>query len=484
MKLFDFFKRNKKPTRRRSYEAGAINRLLNNWTTTPKTADEAIKGNLRNMRARSRDLSRNNDYARKYGEMVKTNVIGTNGIVMQSKAKRPDGTFDKLDNESIEKAWKLWGRKPNCSANGKLSWIDMQRCVVETVARDGEILIRKIRGADNPFGYALQLIECDHLDEDLNKDLQGGNRIKMGVEINQWEKPVNYWLLQNHPGENTTSLFGKHYNKIPAKDIIHLFVTNRPGQTRGVPWVASAMTRLHQLGEYEEAEVVAARVSACKMGFFKPDSGGEGYIGDDVDSMGNTVSEAAPGTMELLPPGMDFQSFDPNHPSGNFSPFVKSTLRGIASGLNVSYNSLASDLEGVNFSSIRSGVLEERQNWRMVQSWLIEHFHQDVYLEWLRLAFINGQLGSIPQQRFDKFSTPKWQARGWEWVDPLKDAKANLQEIQMGTKSRSDVLAEKGKDIEEVFDQLKAEADMAERVGIDINQVNPLIEEMANEQDN
>ena len=44
----------------------------------------------------------------------------------------------------------------------------------------------------------------------------------------------------------------------------------------------------------------------------------------------------------------------------------------------------------------------------------------------------------------------------------------------MGTKSRADILAEKGKDIEEVFAQLKAESDMAEAVGIDINAVNPI----------
>lgn len=481
MRLFNFLKR-KKETKRRSYDAGAISRLLNDWTTTSKTADEAIRGNLRNMRARSRDLSRNNDYARKYSEMVKTNVIGANGIVMQSKAKDQNGRFDKLDNAVIESAWKKWGHKSNASINGKLSWNDIQRCAIETVARDGEILVRKIRGASNPFGFAIQLIEADHLDEELNKDLKNGNRVKMGVEVDAWEKPVSYWLLEKHPGENTATVGGKHYNMVPATDIIHLFITNRPGQTRGVPWLASAMTRLHQLGEYEEAEVVAARVAACKMGFFKPDSGGEGYIGDDVDSLGNTVSEAAPGTMELLPPGMEFSAFDPTHPSGNFAPFIKSTLRGIASGLNVSYNSLASDLEGVNFSSIRSGVLEERQNWRMVQRWMIDHFHQDIYLEWLRLAFVNGQLGNIPQQRFDKFANPNWQARGWEWVDPLKDAKANLQELQMGTKSRADILAEKGKDIEEVFEQLKAETDMAEAVGIDINAVNP-IEDISDGQD-
>jgi lambda family phage portal protein len=477
MKILDYFKR-KKATKKRNYDAGAISRLLNGWTTSPKTADEAIRGNLRNMRTRSRDLSRNNDYAKKYTEMVKTNVIGPNGIIMQSKAKQQDGRFDTLDNNIVETAWKRWGHKSIASINGKLSWVDIQRCVIETVARDGEILIRKIRGASNPFGYALQLIEGDHLDEELNKDLQNGNRLKMGVEIDEWEKPVNYWLLEKHPGEMTATLGGRHYNRVPAEDLIHLFITNRPGQSRGVPWLASAMTRLHQIGEYEEAEVVAARVSACKMGFFRPDGGGEGYIGDDVDSLGNTISEAAPGAFELLPPGMEFSAFDPTHPSGNFAPFIKSTLRGIASGLNVSYNSLASDLEGVNFSSIRSGVLEERQNWRVIQSWLLEHFHQDIYLEWLRMAFINGQLGNIPQQRFDKFASPRWQTRGWEWVDPLKDAKANLQELQMGTKSRSDILAEKGKDIEEVFAQLKAESDMAEAVGIDINAVNP-IEEMS-----
>ena len=483
MRLFNFFKRNKKASRRRSYDAGAVGRLLSGWTTTQKTADEAIRIDLRNMRSRSRDLSRNNDYARKYGEMVKTNIVGANGIVMQSKAKRQDGTFDKLDNDTIERAWKLWGNKSNCTVTGKLSWIDVQRCIVESVARDGEILVRKIRGADNPFGFALQLIEPDHLDEDLNKDLQNGNRVKMGVELNPWGKPVNYWLLSNHPGENITTHQGKFYNQIPAEDLIHLFITNRPGQTRGTPWLASAMTRLHQIGEYEEAEVVAARVAACKMGFFKPDSG-EGYVGDDVDSLGNTVSEAAPGTMELLPPGMDFESFDPTHPSGNYASFVKSTLRGIASGLNVSYNSLASDLEGVNFSSIRSGVLEERQNWRVLQSWLIEHLHQEIYLEWLRLAFLNNQLGSIPQQRFEKFANPNWQARGWEWVDPLKDAKANLQEVHLGVKSRADILSEKGKDIEDVFEQLKAENDLAELVGIDISQVNPILEDTENEEQN
>ena len=138
MKILDrLFGRKRK---KRSYEASGVGRLLQNWTTAIKTPDEELRTSLRNLRARSRELSINNDYARKFFEMLKTNVIGANGIVLQSKAKRLDGTFDRQDNERIEKAFKRWGRKEFASVTGKLSWIDIQRVVIETLARDGEIL--------------------------------------------------------------------------------------------------------------------------------------------------------------------------------------------------------------------------------------------------------------------------------------------------------------------------------------------------------
>ena len=146
MKILDrLFGRKRK---KRSYEASGVGRLLQNWTTAIKTPDEELRTSLRNLRARSRELSINNDYARKFFEMLKTNVIGANGIVMQSKAKRLDGTFDKQDNERIEKAFKRWGRKEFASVTGKLSWVDTQRLVLETLARDGEVLEKNMAGVE------------------------------------------------------------------------------------------------------------------------------------------------------------------------------------------------------------------------------------------------------------------------------------------------------------------------------------------------
>ena len=159
--------------------------------------------------------------------MLKTNVIGANGIVMQSKARRLDGTFDKQDNERIEKAWKRWGNKEFASVTGKLSWIDIQRLVLETLARDGEVLVRKLNHKDNPYQFTLQIIECDHLDEDLNKELKNGRRIKMGIEHDEWGRPINYWLTEKHRGENSVNIGFQHYNVVPANELLHLMIHHR-----------------------------------------------------------------------------------------------------------------------------------------------------------------------------------------------------------------------------------------------------------------
>jgi lambda family phage portal protein len=142
---------------------------------------------------------------------------------------------------------------------------------------------------------------------------------------------------------------------------------------------------------------------------------------------------------------------------------------------------LASDLEGVNFSSIRAGVLEERQHWKSIQAWMIEHFMVPVYTEWLRMALISNQLAPIPVNKISKFSEPKWQPRGFDWIDPLKDAKANWEELKMGVKSRADILAEKGKDVEDVFEQIKSEEQLAESVGINIGSAVPTTEDIEEE---
>lgn len=449
---------------RRSYAAAQSGRLVADWLASNRSADEEIRGALKTLRARSRELCRNNDYAKAFLRLLGNNVIGPNGVGLQMKAADPGGKLDTYANSVIEAAWREWSKPKNASVTRRQSWVDLQRLAAQSIARDGEVILRLVAGFPNAFGFALQVIEADHLDDDYNEELPDGSKIRMGVEINRWGEPVAYHVLTRHPGDlmGLDSHTG-YRERVPASEIIHLFVQERPGQTRGVPWMAAPMMRLKMLGGYEEAELVAARVAATKMGFFKS-SGGAEYQGES-DGDGNVISEAAPGQFEVLPQGLDFVPWSPEHPTTSFSAFCKQVLRGAAVGLGVSYNALASDLEGVTYSSLRQGALEDRDGWMAIQGWLVEHLHASVFERWLEMSMISGVI-NLPIRKFDKFNSPSWMPRRWSWVDPLKEVQASLESVYGGLKSRRQIIAEQGGDIEDTFEELAQDEALAKQKGL------------------
>lgn len=456
-----------KPTASRSFSAANVSRLTSTWTTQPVSADHDLLYTLPRLRARSRELEQNNDYAKRYLALLDQNVVGPHGIELEARLLAQDGlSYKRKTNEAIETAWETWGRRGTCDVTGQLCWTDVQRLVLRTVARDGECLVRIVKDFPNDFAFAIQVLEADYLDSQYNVDrLPNGNRIRMSVERDQWGKPVAYHLFRTNPADVTGQPVAQFRERVPAEEIIHVYQVTRPGQTRGIPWMHSAMLRLNMLGGYEEAVLVASRVSACKGGFYTSPTGEE-YVGDAVDASGNIVESIEPGTFTQLPAGVTFTPFDPSHPTTTFSDFVKGILRGVASGLNVSYNTLASDLEGVNYSSIRQGVLDDRDGWRVLQAFLIENLCQPVFNAWLDMAILSQQLDLSLYDLPRVLDGCEWQARGWSWVDPAKDMQADIEAINNGLKTRTQCLAERGLDIEDVFAQLQQERELAAQYGL------------------
>lgn len=462
MGLLDLF-RKKKPQRKRNYAGASGGRLFNDFVASSQSADEEIRGALKVLRNRCRDLSRNNEYARRFINLSKSNVVGDRGVTLQVKARNDNGSMDVIGNSLIETAWKKWGRLGICTVDGRMSWVDTQRLFVETLIRDGEVLVRLVK-YPNEFGFALEFIESDLLDEEYNLALPNGNRIRMGVELDKFNRPVAYHLFTSHPGDNQSHWMGRAYNRIPAEKILHCFLPERAMQTRGSPWMSSAISSLKMLHGYREAELVAARVGASKMGFFTSPAG-DAFSADDIDNR-VPIMEAEPGTFHQLPDGVTLQQFDANHPSTAFAEFEKAVLRGIASGLGVSYTSLANDLEGVSYSSIRQGTLEDRDQWKVVQDFLIQHFVDPVFRHFLMTIMENGTI-NIPASRFDKFADATvFRARGFQWVDPLKEMNAAVVGINNGILSLQDVANQYGRDVEETFDQIQAEKEMANVYGV------------------
>jgi len=456
---------------RRNFDAAQIDRITNSFLAPITTGDVELRNSLPTMRARSRELERNNDYAKKFLHMCETNVIGKTGFILKSRARDFNGSLDKLANDMIEAEWKEWGKRGNCTVDGLLSWLRVQKLVIRTVARDGEVLIRMIRGFKNPWKFALQILEADVLNEDLNiSDGRGQNLIKMGIEYDVWGRPLAYHLREKHPGDYfSTNKSTVTYTRVPASEIVHLFWTERPTQGRGIPWMRTAARRMNLAGEYEFAELVASRIGASKMGFFtkQPDMVGS-YTGDDTDTDGNMITEAEPGTFEELPAGMDFKTFMPEHPTGNYGPFMKEVKRGMASGLNVAYNTLSNDLEGVNFSSMRVGTIDERDSWKDIQNDFADDFLHPVRAAWLEMLLLTNRT-NLPYSKYDKFNHAEFHGRSWDWVDPEKDINAALKAVGGCLSTLTDECAARGLDYEDILEKRAEEMKLAKKYGVKID---------------
>jgi lambda family phage portal protein len=470
MGLFDFGKskkQDKPPVMHKRYYAGASkNRLLADFFESERSADSELRPVIKVLRGRSRELVRNNEYAKRYMNLMKTNVVGDRGFTLQVKALGGDGNLDQIGNDSVESAFRKWGRRGNCTVDGKLSWLDAQKLVIEGLVRDGEVFIIKHRANDLHDSFSLQFIEPDQIDEQKNERLKNGNEVRMGIELDRFKRPVAYYKLNYHPGDfdYTSSVSKSKHTRIPADQIIHIFMPLRAEQTRGEPWMSPVMPSLKQLGGFREAAVINARIGASKMGFITTPSG-DGYIPDDME--GNTpIMEIEPGTVQQLAAGQDFTTFDPTYPNNEFDSFHKSVLKGIASGLGISYTSLSNDLEATSYSSIRQGALEERDFYRDIQQFVIDHFIREVYESWLGSAMEVNSFG-IPLRQYERFAdSASFRAKAWSWVDPLKEMNAAVTGMKAGVMSIQDVAAQYGKDVEELFAQIQRDKALAEQFGV------------------
>lgn len=445
----------KKKMPQRRYEAAQFNNILADWVAGNTSANTEVYGGLVTIRSRARELERNNPYIQKYLSMCETNVVGS-GFRLNMRVKNRDGSSDDMADRIIEESFAIWSRKKFASASGTMSFHDMQRLYQRTLDRDGEVIFRMHRGFDNNWGFAIQPIDVALLDEELNMTRPNGNTIVMGVELDKFERPLNYYFKNNFNNviPNGADPFNSNgHTIIPANEIIHGKITERASQTRAVSPMSSVMTSLHQLDGYMNAELVASRVGACKMGFYTNTTGDEGSFdeNEDPETMdGAWIDNAEPGIFQQLPNGWNVETFDPNHPSTAFKDFVKSELRNISSGLDVNYNMLASDGEGVNYSSLRGFVVADRDKWIIKQDQMIENFLRPVFEQWLSMSLISNAF-PVPFKAsdFNKFNKPFFQGRRWQWIDPLKDAQANVIQRDNTWKTDSQIASEQGNNLED-----------------------------------
>ena len=230
--------------KRRRYAGAALSRLTDGWVTGSTSADAEVKTSLKKLRDRSRQLCRDNPYAKQAKRTTQINVIGQ-GIKLQCLVPTMrKGKKDKKLSYMIEYAWKEWCKRDHCDVSGTKSFFMLENMAVGALVESGEVFFRIVRKkfGRSKVGLGLEIIESDLCDDDYTgKVLRKGNEWRMGIEVDKFGRPQRYAFLNRHPGDY---YFKDNYNEekhtiVPASDIIHLFLPERPAQNRGVPFFLS-----------------------------------------------------------------------------------------------------------------------------------------------------------------------------------------------------------------------------------------------------
>jgi len=468
---------------------GANDENLADWAYLPLDINDLLSTDLYKLRARSRDLARNDDTAKRFLALLKQNVLGHAGIKLQAKNKLAGGKkVDKKWNEEIEREWQLFCRKrryrgqsQSPSACGQMTMREISWLMLLSRAVDGECFIQILRGyKHNRHRFALRFLSPDLLDHTYSKTPKTGNRVVMGIELDEFDRPVNY-----HFSESTDYAGRKKRKPIPADQIIHIYRREFVGQVRGIPDFTAIMHKAKMLNGVHEAIVVGWRVAAAKMGFFTatdPDL----MFGDDNGETPEAFSareiEATPGSFDVIPRGFDLKTFDPDYPTSTYESGNKVFMQQLSNGLNVSSPTLSNNYEGVNYSSLRQALLEDREGWRCVQAEIIDDFEQPIFDEWYGYSVdITGTV-KPPKAKRHLEPTIAWQPRGWPWVDPLKEVKAQTTAISTHLRTRQSVISEtSGADFLETADALSEENEILKERGLNVNVISDEVTETSTE---
>lgn len=436
----------------RGYDGAKVGRRTEGWRAGSTSANAEALPALSALRNRSRDLVRNNPYAKRAIGALVSGMVGSGFVASLNDAR-----------QDVRAAWDAFSR--NCDADGQFDFAGLQTLVARCMFESGECLIRfrRRRPEDGLLvPLQLQVLEPDHLDAGKTQSLSGGGRIVSGIEFDALGRRVAYWLFPDHPGDVTIGVAGMSSVRVSADQVIHLYEKTRPGQVRGVPQLAAAMLRMRDLDDYEEAELVRKGIEACFAAFVTSPEGDPSLTPATNDAAGRRIETLGAGMIQYLRPG-ESVSFGAPTSSDGYGEYTRTQLHAIAAGAGITHEQLTGDLSQVNFSSIRAGLLEFR---RMIDTlrWqvFVPMFLQRVQAEFAATALISGAVrAAVPAW--------EWTAPRWEWVDPLKEAEAAASEIRIGLSSLSEKLRERGLDPEHVFSEIAAERKRLAELGINLD---------------
>lgn len=429
------------PINTRRYDAASQSSRTSNWYTQATDANAAInRPDI--IRNRARDLIRNNPWAAKGKSVIVNNTIGY-GIRPQFAGKR------KRDVEKATKKWAAWAETTQCDAQGLTDIYGIQQIIMGSVVESGECLVRlrpRIAADNLAVPFQLQVLEPDFLYEHNDGALPNGGYIQRGIEYDAIGRRAAYYLYKTHPG-TTGRYFNTQYSRVPASEVLHVFRIDRPGQERGVSWLAPMMITIRDLDIYEDAYLNRQKLANLFAGFIYSDDP-EGVEDEFTD-----VDEMLPGSLYVMKPNRRIE-FSTPPAADDYGNYTKDNLRRIAAGYGITYESLTGDLSEVNFSSARMGWQEFG---RSIDSWRWQLFVPRVCLGLMDWFMQFSGINDI---------TAEWTPPSRMMVDPARELKPIIDAVRAGLTSLPEALRAAGYNPTTVLQEIADSNALLDQLGL------------------
>lgn len=451
------------------YEAAQPSRLRQQ-SRDHSSGDRLAQMSARQIRAQARHLDRNHDLARGALNVLVRNIVGPKGIGIDPQPRTADDDIHDDFARQLSHAWAEWSERPEVS--WQHDWAAVCHLMARSWLRDGDGLAQLISGRvplldhGTEVAFSLELIEADHLPLDYHDDARN---IRAGIQRNAWGRPTAYWLYKHHPGDERSALIRDDDLKaVPADRIAHLRQVDRIGQLRGVSVMASVITRLEDIKDYEESERVAAKIAACLAAYIRK-GGPQEYQGGPVDDQGNPVRRnlrmQAGLIFDDLQPGEEVGVIDSKRPNPQMGAFRNANLRAVAGGMDVGYSSMSRDYSG-NYSAQRQELVEQRAAYELLTAHFVGQFVRPVWRAFVAAAIASGRV-RVPAG-IDRRTLDKADFRGppMPWIDPKKEAEALRLMTRSGFRSVTQIVRERGANVIDTFEELARERRLARELDL------------------
>lgn len=444
-------------------------RATRNWHPGGGSADADLLPQLPELRGRSRDLARNLPVATGAIQTNKTHVIG-DGLTLNAQCNRKALGLSEEQatawNEKAEAEWLLFCRSADFT--GVQHFNDLQAMMFGGVLESGDIFAvrRYRRDPGNVYGTKVQVVEADMVSNP--NWMADTDTLVAGVEHTRQGVPVAVHVTDRHPGEYRRPAVS--WRRVPMRYndgrqiVVHLFDRLRSNQTRGIPYLAPVVEALKSLGDYTDAEVRAAVVSAMFTVFVKgapsPDNGPlatSGAGGAD----GRDEVELGAGAVIDLAEGEDIVTANPGRPNPQFDAFVTAFLRQIGVALELPFELLIKHFTS-SYSASKGALEIAYHTFRRRRSWFVRQFIEPVYGWFMEEAVLEGRIDA-PGFFDDPAIRAAWMRATWTGpvrisLDAKKDAEADKIDIEMRLKTRQQVMTERtGGDFDTKVEQSRRE---------------------------